>query len=105
MNSFVLSTEKKCFSFYGFPIVKYFLIYNYFDNLLGLVLCPKFLAVFYLNRKSDEEFYKVLGELTELQINALLPTLTRTLIGQSFCILSCDRPRDQQGTSKIRIAA
>jgi len=79
MNSFVLSTEKKCFSFYGFPIVKYFLIYNYFDNLLGLVLCPKFLSVFYLNRKSDEEFYKVLGELTELQINALLPTLTLEL--------------------------
>jgi len=97
MNSFVLSTEKKCFSFYGFPIVKYFLIYNYFDNLLGLVLCPKFLSVFYLNRKSDEEFYKVLGELTELQINALLPTLT---LGLSLVKVFVFCPVIGQETSK-----
>ena len=49
---------------------------------------------------------KVLGELCELKIKALLPTLTLGLsLVNVFCMLSCDWPRDQQGTSKIMIAA
>ena len=49
---------------------------------------------------------KVLGELSELQIKALFPTLTLGLsLVKVFCMLSCDWPRDQQGTSKIKIAA
>ena len=49
---------------------------------------------------------KVLRELFELKIKALLPTLTLGLsLVKVFCMLSCDWPRDQQGTSKIMIAA
>ena len=49
---------------------------------------------------------KVLGELCELKIKALLPTLTLGLsLVKVFCMLSCDWPRYQQGTSKIMIAA
>ena len=51
-------------------------------------------------------YRKVLGELSELEIKALLPTLTLELsLVKVFCILSCDWPRDQQGTRKIMIAA
>jgi len=47
---------------------------------------------------------RLLGELIELQIKALLPTLTLGLsLVKVFSMLSCDWPRDQQGTSKIMI--
>ena len=46
------------------------------------------------------------SELSELQIKALLPTLNLGLsLVKVFCMLSCDWSRDQQGTSKIMIAA
>ena len=79
-----------------------------FSSHLRIFLCPFIhffsgykMVVFLPPFKSELKYL-----VNWVKYRALLPTLTLGLsLVKVFCMLSCDWPRDQQGTSKITIAA
>ena len=87
--------EQMFLCIFDFPLFSTPLIFLYF-----------FIVSFVFIYSICVDILEVLGELSELQIKALLPILTLGLsLVKVFCMLSCDWPKEQQGTSKIMIAA